>query len=41
MLCSGTVLMVLTAIMGVADTLIAGMILGETAVAGFSLPSVS
>ena len=37
MLCSGTILMVLTVIMGVADTLIAGMILGETAVAGICL----
>ena len=37
MLCSGTVLMVLTAAMGVADTLIAGILLGETAVAGICL----
>ena len=37
MLCSGTVLMVLTAIMGVADTLIAGILLGENAVAGICL----
>ncbi len=37
MLCSGTILMVLTAIMGIADALIAGVILGETAVAGICL----
>ena len=37
MLCSGTILMVLVAIMGIADTLIAGIILGETAVAGICL----
>lgn len=37
MLCSGTILMVLVAIIGVADTLIAGIILGETAVAGICL----
>ena len=37
MLCSGTILMVLTSIMGVADTLIAGIILGEAAVAGICL----
>ena len=37
MLCSGTILMVLTAVMGVADTLIAGIILGENAVAGICL----
>ena len=37
MLCSGTIMMVLTAIMGIADTLIAGVILGETAVAGICL----
>ena len=37
MLCSGTVLMVLTALMGMADTLIAGIMLGEEAVAGICL----
>ena len=37
MLGSGTVLMVLTAIMGILDTLIAGIILGEEAVAGICL----
>lgn len=37
MLGSGTVLMVLTAIMGMLDTLIAGIILGEEAVAGICL----
>jgi len=37
MLYSGTILMVLTAIMGVADTLVGGVILGETAVAGICL----
>ena len=37
MLYSGTILMVLVAIIGVADTLIAGIILGETAVAGICL----
>ena len=37
LLCSGTVLMVLTAIMGVLDTLIAGIFLGEDAVAGICL----
>ena len=37
MLCSGTILMVLTAVMGIADTLIAGIILGEAAVAGICL----
>ena len=37
MLCSGTVLMVLTAVMGIADTLIAGIRLGEDAVAGICL----
>ena len=37
MLCSGTILMALTAIMGIADTLIAGIILGEQAVAGICL----
>lgn len=37
MLCSGTILMVLTAVMSIADTLIAGIILGETAVAGICL----
>ena len=37
MLCSGTILMILTAVMGIADTLIAGIILGETAVAGICL----
>lgn len=37
LLCSGTILMILTAVMGVADTLIAGIILGETAVAGICL----
>ena len=37
MLCSGTILMVLVAIFGVADTLIAGIILGEAAVAGICL----
>ena len=34
---SGTILMVLVAIIGIADTLIAGIILGETAVAGICL----
>ena len=37
LLCSGTILMVLAAILGIADTLIAGIILGETAVAGICL----
>ena len=37
MLRSGTILMALTAIMGIADTLIAGIMLGETAVAGICL----
>ena len=37
MLCSGTILMILTAVMGIADTLIAGIMLGETAVAGICL----
>ncbi len=37
MLVSGTVLMVLTSVMGIADTLIAGIILGEDAVAGVCL----
>ena len=37
MLFSGTVLMVLTALMGTADTVIAGIILGENAVAGVCL----
>ena len=37
MLCSGTVLMGLTALMGIADPLIAGILLGEEAVAGISL----
>ena len=37
MLFSGTVLMVLVGVIGVADTLIAGIILGETAVAGICL----
>ena len=37
MLCSGTILSVLTAVMGIADTLIAGTILGEDAVAGICL----
>ena len=37
MLCSGTVLMVLTALMGIADTLIAGLLLGADAVAGICL----
>ena len=37
MLCSGTVLMVLMAIIGVADTLIAGIMLGEDAVTGICL----
>ena len=37
MLLSGTVTMVLTAFMGMADTLIAGILLGEDAVAGISL----
>ena len=37
MLLSGTVLMVLTAVMGIADTLIAGILLGEDAVAGICL----
>ena len=37
MLCSGTILMVLTAVMGIADALIAGIILGEAAVAGICL----
>ena len=37
MLCSGTVLMVLTAIMGIVDTLIAGIVLGEDAVTGICL----
>ena len=34
---SGTVLMVLTAAMGMTDTLIAGILLGEDAVAGVCL----
>ena len=34
MLGSGTILMVLTTMMGIADTLIAGMMLGESAVSG-------
>ncbi len=37
MLFSGTVIMVLAALMGAADTLIAGILLGEAAVAGISL----
>ena len=37
MLGSGTILMVLTTIMGIADTLIAGMMLGESAVSGICL----
>ena len=37
LLFSGTILMVMGAIMGTADTLIAGIILGETAVAGICL----
>ena len=37
MLCSGTVLMVLTAIMGIVDTLVAGIVLGEDAVTGICL----
>ena len=37
MLFSGTVLMVLTALMGTADTLIAGIVLGESAVIGVCL----
>ena len=37
LLCSGTILMVLVAILGIADTLIAGIILGETAVSGICL----
>lgn len=37
MLLSGTVLMVLTALMSVADTLIAGILLGEDAVTGICL----
>ena len=37
MLFSGTVLMVLTALMGTADTLIAGIVLGENAVTGVCL----
>ena len=37
MLCSGTLLMVLTAIMSMVDTLIAGITLGEDAVAGICL----
>ena len=37
MLFSGTVLMVLTALMGTADTLIAGIMLGESAVTGVCL----
>lgn len=37
MLGSGTILMVLTTMMGIADTLIAGMILGESAVSGICL----
>ena len=37
MLNSGTILMVLTAVMGIADTLIAGVMLGEDAVTGICL----
>ena len=37
MLFSGTVLMVLTALMGISDTLIAGILLGEDAVTGICL----
>ena len=37
MLNSGTILMVLTAVMGIADTLIAGVMLGEEAVTGICL----
>ena len=37
MLCSGTVLMVLTAVMGIVDALVAGILLGEDAVAGVCL----
>lgn len=37
MLFSGTVLMVLTALMGTADTVIAGIVLGESAVTGVCL----
>ena len=37
MLYSGTIMMVLTAIISIADTLIAGIILGEAAVAGICL----
>ena len=37
MLSSGTVLMILTAAMGIADTLIAGLLLGEDAVTGICL----
>ena len=41
MFVSGTVMMVLTAVMGMIDTLIAGIMLGEDAVAGvFSLGPV-
>ena len=37
MLCSGSILMVLTAVMGIADTMIAGILLGEDAVSGVCL----
>lgn len=37
MLCSGTVMMVLTAVMSLVDTLVAGIVLGEDAVAGICL----
>ena len=37
MFVSGTVLMVLTSVMGIADTLFAGIILGEDAVSGICL----